>query len=88
MTNSNDTDRLRSELEKLTFNSKQTENIMQLILADREKAAVEARSMLIDSLIDDERACYEIYGEDKNLCVGVKLMADRVREKYDVIQSN
>ena len=45
---------------------------------------LEARKQLLDSLIDDEVKLYNIY-RDPTISVGIKIMADAVREKYDEI---
>ena len=44
----------------------------------------EARKQLLDSLIDEEIKLYNIY-RDPTISVGIKIMADAVREKYDEI---
>lgn len=38
---------------------------------------------LLNSLIDEEVQLYKIFDDDIKMCVGIKLMADKVREKYD-----
>ena len=45
---------------------------------------LEARKQLLDSLIDEEIKLYNIY-RDPTISVGIKIMADAVREKYDEI---
>lgn len=42
-----------------------------------------ARKDMADSLIDEERKLYEIYADNSDICVGIKIMADKVRESYD-----
>jgi hypothetical protein len=42
-----------------------------------------ARIDLLDSLIEEEVSLYEIYNNDDKICVGIKIMADGIREKYD-----
>jgi hypothetical protein len=43
------------------------------------------RTILI-SLIDDEIREYKIFSDDDKICVGIKLMADNVRDKYDQLK--
>lgn len=41
---------------------------------------------LLDSLIDEEIELYRIHGYDSGIAVGIKLMADAIREKYDLLE--
>ena len=43
----------------------------------------EARLSMANKLIDQERELYELYGDDEKICVGIKKMADEVREFFD-----
>lgn len=51
---------------------------------------IEARKQIADDLIDKEGKLYKIYksnkGDDRLICVGIKIMADRVRGLYDEIE--
>ena len=53
---------------------------VKLIISQKE---AEARKQQLDSLIDEEVKLYKIYHDDNKICVGIKIMADAVREKYD-----
>ena len=62
-----------------TYTGDEAEAIQAIIQQEADRRVVE----VLDRLIGDEIKCCEIYGDDDKLCVGIKLMADRVREKYD-----
>ena len=42
-----------------------------------------AKKQMANNLIDQEIRLHKIYADDPNICVGVKLMADEVREYFD-----
>lgn len=89
-------DRLRDWFKKNTFDGsflddERTELIGTQIAQERWKEfqallhqeRSRARIKIADKLIDREIKLYKIYGDDEKLCVGIKIMADEVRELYE-----
>ena len=42
----------------------------------------EIAKKIADKLIDKEIELYDMFSDDSNICVGIKIMADEVRELY------
>ena len=59
------------------------EDIVQLILQDRKAWGEQVQKNMADNLINQERTLYKIFDDDISICVGIKRMADEVREYYD-----
>lgn len=63
------------------------DNILELFTSyhqqQLERAVREAQLKMANNLIDQERKLYKIFDDDKQICVGIKEMADEVREYYD-----
>ena len=55
----------------------------QLITSLIKELVAEAKKQMANNLIDQEIRLHKIYADDPNICVGVKLMADEVREYFD-----
>lgn len=43
----------------------------------------ETLDAIANNLIDQEKRLYETYSDDNKICVGIKIMADEVREYYE-----
>ena len=65
--------------------------ITTLLEQSERKARIEELETSLDKLIVQEGKLYKMFKsksqEDKNICVGVKIMADRVRCLYDRISA-
>ncbi len=57
----------------------------KIIKAHIASEITKSKKRQLDTLIDEEVELYKIYGDDRMICVGIKIMADAVRGQYDVI---
>lgn len=63
--------------------AKRVKEIEKLILQDRKAWGEQVQKNMADNLINQERTLYKIFDDDISICVGIKKMADEVREYYD-----
>lgn len=79
---------LREKIEDIVVDTElhpvdQSLRIMKLFIQERQAVVRQAQKNMANNLIDKEIKLYNIYGDDKMICVGIKTMADEVREYYE-----
>ena len=68
------------QVHRLAGQGDYTENCTNIVMSLVTSYTKQRELALLDELIEAEKECYKIYGDDDKLAVGIKLMADRVRE--------
>lgn len=78
-----DKEELKRAIRPFCRTEKAADNLVDYIIRLHVIGLRESQIMMANNLIDQEVRLYKKFSDDAMICVGIKEMADQVREYYD-----